>query len=253
MSLVLHYPAGDFYEGKHTLLEVTLFYPQIRPYMTAEAQTQTDNLAYYKTCTLTFDDGPNRTNTTLVLNSLMETGARATFFVVGREAAVNPDLVQKEHDNGHTVGGHNWTHGDVRKVPESTMRNYKVKFAELMNPLIGGNVRYDRVPYGLYPQMIKAKVGWPLIQWSVDTYDWRGKSTSAVMTTVRQKIHDGAIILCHDIKPNAPATTLTMVRWLEDNGYMLLTIDELFAKDGVTLQPDTVYYRCQKGVTTKKP
>ena len=43
-----------------------------------------------------------------------------------------------------------------------------------------------------------------------------------------------------------------MVRYLEENGYMLLTIDELFAKDGVELQPDTVYYRCVDGDTSKR-
>ncbi len=34
--------------------------------------------------------------------------------------------------------------------------------------------------------------------------------------------------------------------------YILLTVDELFAKDGVTLEPDTVYFRCDDGVTTIK-
>ena len=38
----------------------------------------------------------------------------------------------------------------------------------------------------------------------------------------------------------------------KENGYMLLTIDELFAKDGVTLEPETVYYRCQNGDTSKR-
>ena len=30
-------------------------------------------------------------------------------------------------------------------------------------------------------------------------------------------------------------------------------VDELFAKDGVELETGEVYYRCQDGVTTKKP
>ena len=43
-----------------------------------------------------------------------------------------------------------------------------------------------------------------------------------------------------------------MVAWLEENGYMLLTVDELFVKDGVTLEPLKVYYRCQNGDTSKR-
>ncbi len=38
--------------------------------------------------------------------------------------------------------------------------------------------------------------------------------------------------------------------WLEEEGYMPLTIDELFAKDGVTLEKYKVYYRCDQGDTS---
>lgn len=252
MSIVLHYPAAKLYPGKHTLMEVTVFYPEIWDYMTEEAQLETDNLSYYKMAALTFDDGPSRTNTTMVLNNLMTCGARATFFVVGNLIDDAADLIQKEHDNGHAIGSHNWSHTDVRKTTASNMRAMPDKVNKSMINAIGIPVRYDRVPYGLYNQMIKAKVGWPLIQWSVDTYDWRGKSPSAVLTTVRKEIHDGAIILCHDIKEKTPDSATAICNWLAENGYMLLTIDELFAKDGVELQPDTVYFRCEDGVTTLK-
>lgn len=252
MSLVLHYVASDVYPGKHTLMEVTLFYPQIRPYMTEEAKAETDNLTYYKTCALTFDDGPSRTNTTLVLNNLMLTGSRATFFVIGNLIEKGGDLIQKEHDNGHAIGGHNWSHTDARKVSTATLRSMPGKIDKKLNKFIGIPSRYDRVPYGLYPQMIKAKVGWPLIQWSVDTYDWRGRSTSAVLGAVKKKIHDGAIILCHDIKDKTPASAKAICEWLAENGYILLTVDELFAKDGVALEPDTVYFRCEDGETSIK-
>ena len=100
--------------------------------------------------------------------------------------------------------------------------------------------------------MIKAKVGWPYIQWSLDTYDWRGRSTSTVLSSVKKQISDGDIILCHDIKDNTPESAKRICEYLQEEGYMLLTIDELFAKDGVVLQPDTVYYRCVDGDTSIK-
>ena len=58
MSLVIHLSADAFYPEHHTLIETTLFYPDIREYMTEKAQIETDNLSYYKTVALTFDDGP---------------------------------------------------------------------------------------------------------------------------------------------------------------------------------------------------
>ena len=252
MSLVIHIPAANVYAGHQSLIEVTVMYPAIREHMTARAQEETDNLSYYKMCALTFDDGPSRTNTSLTLNNLMLTGSRATFFVLGNRIEEYADLIQREHDEGHAIASHNWHHGDARKSSASALRGMREKCDNALIAAIGIPTRYNRVPYGLYPQMIKAKTGWSHIQWSVDTYDWRGKSAKAVLNTVKKEIHDGAIILCHDIKDNTPEAAKLVCNWLQENGYMLLTIDELFAKDGVELQPDEVYFRCEDGVTTIK-
>lgn len=252
MSLVIHLPAGSFYPGKQTLIEVTLFYPQLRLYMTERAQEETDNTAYYKTVAITFDDGPSRTNTTQVLNNLMECGIVGTFFVVGNRIKGNADLVQREHDEGHAIGAHNWHHGTPSKSSPSALRAMPGKVNKAMIAAIGIPVRYDRVPYGLYNTMIKAGVRWPYIQWSLDTYDWRGRSSKTVLSTVKKQISDGDIILCHDIKDNTPASAKLIARELEAQGYIFLTIDELFAKDGVELKPEHVYYHCTDGVTSIK-
>ncbi len=250
MSLVLHYPADLLYPSRHTLMEVTVFYPEIREMMSGGAMVETDNLAYYKTCALTFDDGPSSVNTPGVLDALMETGSRATFFVIGNRVDDYRWYVQREHDNGNAVGSHNWHHGNATKSSAASLRAMPGKVNKVMIKAIGIPVRYDRVPGGRYPPMKKAKVGWSYIQWSLDTYDWRGRSTSAVLGTVKRLIHDGDIILCHDIKDNTPESARQIARWLEEEGYMLLTIDELFAKDGVVLEPDQVYFHCDMGDTS---
>ena len=250
MSLVLHYPAETLYPECYTLMEVTLFYPEIRERMTETAKIETDNLAYYNMCALTFDDGPSAKNTPRVLDALMETGTRGTFFVIGNRIKENRALVQREHDNGHAVASHNWHHGNVTKSTGSALCAMPKKVNEAMIKSIGIPVRYDRVPGGRYPRMIEVKVGWAYIQWSLDTYDWRGGGSDGVLSKVKKKIHDGDIILCHDIKDNTPESTRKIVRYLEEEGYMLLTIDELFAKDGVTLEPNKVYFRCDQGETS---
>ena len=252
MSLVVHIPAGSVYAGKNTLIEVPLYYPEIQPHMTIEAYRETDNLTYYKTVALTFDDGPDRVNTTKTLNNLLEVGARGTFFVLGNRIRDNADLVQREHDEGHAVASHNYSHGDVSKMSTSAIRSQRTRFNDACYPVIGITARYSRVPYGLCHDMIKAKAGVALIQWSIDTYDWRGRYTATIMNNVEKQFTDGDIVLMHDIKDNTPETAKTMVKWLQENGYMILTIDELFAKDGVTLEVDHVYYRCEDGVTTRK-
>lgn len=252
LSLVVHIPAGSMYAGRNTLIEVPLYYPQIRPHMTMKAYMETDNLTYYKTVALTFDDGPDRTNTTKTLNNLLEMGGRATFFVLGNRIRDNADLVQREHDEGHAVASHNYTHGDVSKMSTASIRSQKTRFNDACYPVLGITARYSRVPYGLCNDMIKAKADVALIQWSIDTYDWRDRSTATIMKNVKKQFTNGDIVLMHDIKGKTPETAKTMIQWLQENGYMLLTIDELFAKDGVSLEVDTVYYRCEDGVTTRK-
>ncbi len=252
LSLVIHLRAGDFYPGRNTLIEVPLYYPDIRHMMSMRAYMETDNLTYYKTVALTFDDGPDRTNSTVMLNNLLEVGERATFFVLGNRIKDNADLVQREHDEGHAVASHNYTHGDVSKMSGTAVRSQKTRFDDACFPVIGISARYARVPYGLCNDYIKAKGGMPLIQWSVDTYDWRDRSTSTIMKNVQPQFTDGDIVLMHDIKDKTPTTAMTMIQWLRENGYMILTIDELFAKDGVTLEPNVVYYRCENGVTDRK-
>ena len=252
MSLELLHPAQTFYPKHFTLIRTTLFYPDIRPMMTAAAQEATDNQRYYKMIALTFDDGPVRTNSSKVLNSLMEEGAVGTFFVIGNRVSKMEDLVQREHDEGHSIGMHNWHHGNVNKSKPGALRAMVGKCDKVMLHAIGMTAKYDRVPYGLYPKMIKSKVGWPYIQWSIDTYDWRGRSTRQVTATVKAQLHDGAIVLMHDIKDHTPDSVKKIVQMLNEQGYMTLTIDELFAKDGVTLQRDEVYFRCEDGDTTIK-
>ena len=253
MSMVVHIPAGSLYAGKNTLIEVPLYYPDIRQYMTEKAYVETDNLNYYKTVALTFDDGPERTNSTVMLNNLLEMGARATFFVLGNRIKDNADLVQREHDEGHAVASHNYTHGDVSKMSASSVHSQKTRYDEVCYPVLGVSARYARVPYGLCNDYIKKDGGMPLIQWSIDTYDWRKeRSNATILKNVKKQFTDGDIVLMHDIKDRTPKLAKALIQWLQENGYICLTIDELFVKDGVKLENNVVYYRCEDGVTTRK-
>ena len=65
---------------------------------------------------LTFDDGPSPETTPRILDTLRAHGAKATFFVVGRQAAAHPEIVRRMLDEGHTVGGHTYHHSPPNQV-----------------------------------------------------------------------------------------------------------------------------------------
>ena len=254
MSLMLHLHARDFYPGKEQLIQITLYYPQLRPLMTEKAQIETDNLTYYNTCALTYDDGPNGWITRDMLNVLMKAGERATFFLVGeRINGGYAQYVQREHDEGHAIATHNYKHVYADREKADTMYAYAKKVDEAHQKLLGIAPDYARAPGGIWQPMAKLQLGWPLIQWSMQASDWdgeHGRDPNVVASIIGSSTHDGDIILMHDMKKNSIKASELFIDHLQERGFILLTVDELFAKDGVELQPDTAYWRCQNGVTT---
>lgn len=252
MSLVLHLHAGDFYPGKEQLIEVTLYYPQLRPMMTDKARTETDNLTYYDCVALTYDDGPNGWVTRDILNVLLETGERATFFLVGERMRSGAYLVQREHDEGHAIATHNYSHVYANEVTQEKLVSLANRVHKVHQEVIGISPAYARAPGGIWNPMARAKLGWPMIQWSAQGTDWEGENgrdPSLVLSQVFSKVEDGVIILMHDMKKNSIVSSERIIRQLQDEGYILLTVDELFAREGVPLEPDAAYWRCKDGYT----
>ena len=115
-------------------------------------------------------------------------------------------------------------------------------------------MRYARAPGGQWEGMARAEMGWPLIQWSVEAQDWQGEygpSPKQTATNIIAGMTDGGIILMHDLKFNSIEASELFIPQLQEEGYLFLTVDELFAKDGVALLPDTPYWRCENGATAK--
>ena len=250
MSLVLHLHAADFYPGKQQLIEIPLYYPEIRPFMPEKAQCETDNLAYYDTVALTYDDGPNGYVTREMLNVLMLCGVRATFFPVGERMRNHAQYILREHDEGHTVGTHNYEHVYANKVSAERLQALKNRVDKVHLELLGITPKVARAPGGIWGPMTRAKLGWPLMQWTSQGSDMlEDRNARSISDAVVGTADDGGIILMHDMKKISVDASELFIPRLQEKGYMFLTIEELFAKDGVVLTPDTVYWRCTDGKT----
>jgi peptidoglycan/xylan/chitin deacetylase (PgdA/CDA1 family) len=247
MSLVLHYPASRLFEGKSSVLQIPFYYPELYGHMTAEAFAQTDNKRYYRMVSLTYDDGPKRGTTSRLLATLMEKGVRATFFISGSRLSSEAALVQRERDDGHAVGGHNWLHTDVGGWPGPAIRAIRPRLDRALTQITGTPSAYNRAPYGRYQPLLAAEAEWALIQWSVDTWDLFPRSPEKISERVLSQTEHGDIIVCHDTNPRCDLYTGMIIDKLEDAGFLFLTIDEMFAKDRVPFLNNLVYYRCDEG------
>lgn len=125
-------------------------------------------------CAITFDDGPSR-NTSRLLDMLSTYGIHATFFLLGKNAALRPALVQRIVAEGHEVGNHSWSHPKLRALNKEQQYEELAKTDALLREL-GASPRHIRPPYGAYNEdtvALAGDLGLSIMLWSQDSHDWK--------------------------------------------------------------------------------
>lgn len=242
-TLRLSFHAGSLYEGRESLMHVIIPYKALNPYMTPLAVSQTDNSRYPKVA-LTFDDGPGKVSKR-VLQSLQLHGAKGTFFLVGNRLKPHANLVLMEQNAGHSLQDHSWSH--TYQLNAERVLEEKERFRDALCDLIGLYPQYLRAPGGYHASYSKADVGYPLIQWSIDSEDCKEETTdNRLVVRIGRHPKNGDIVLMHDLTPSLPAALSYALEILTTRGFMFLTVDELFLDSGVEPQPNLVYWSTQR-------
>lgn len=81
----------------------------------------------------------------------------------------------------------------------------------------------------------------PIINWSVDTEDWKSKDAEKILDIIYRDAGDGDIILLHDRYLNSVDAALRAVDHLQQQGYRFVTVAELLALKGVEPEGGEVY------------
>ena len=190
---------------------------------------------------LTFDDGPHRGTTDRLLDGLAERDAKATFFLVGEEAAGNRDLVIRMGAEGHQVGNHTWSHSHLDELSPEEIIQEIGKTDALLQSLLGPGEYWLRPPYGLVRAGTENLIPVPVIKWSVDPRDWESRNTEKVIRAVTDTVEPGSIILLHDIYATSIEAALRLIDLLREEGYEFVTVQELLARSGITARPGVSY------------
>lgn len=226
-----------FFSGKNLAVEL-IEIPQIVPKPTFEINPDALMVA------LTFDDGPSSKNTLEIVEKLKEYNAHATFFVLGSNVKGREDIINSILDSGNEIGGHSWDHPNLVKVIDSELEKqlYWVKDAVKEASNNGYEIKLFRPPYGAVNQHVKNMSPYPLINWDIDTLDWKNKNTEKIIANVKDNLKDGSIILMHDIHEVSKTAALELIPMLIDEGYQLVTVSELFEAKGIPLEKGNVYF-----------
>ncbi|MEU9954868.1 polysaccharide deacetylase family protein [Streptomyces sp. NPDC050982] len=168
---------------------------------------------------LTFDDGPSG-STPALLNALTQNRLRATMFNQGQYAAANPSQVQAQVNAGMWVGNHSYTHPHLTQLGQSQIDSEISRTQQAIAAAGGGTPKLFRPPYGETNSTVKAveaKFGLTEIIWDVDSQDWNGAGTDAIVQAAG-RLGNGQIILMHDWSANTRAAIPRIAQGLTARG-----------------------------------
>lgn len=151
---------------------------------------------------LTFDDGPDPGSTPAFLDELDTLGWRATFFMLGENAAASPELTAEVARRGHEVACHGYSHGNqMWRGPRWSGRGFTATRDKLAE-LTGTKPRWARPPYGALSASSLAgarRAGLQTVLWTTWGRDWRQRATpESIVADVNATLVPGATVLLHD-------------------------------------------------------
>ncbi len=188
-----------------------------------------------KEIAMTFDDGPHKTNTPQLLDILKQRGIRATFFVVGQNAAEYPDILKRIVAEGHELANHSYTHPVLASMAQSAVHEQLEKTHQAVLKATGVSMKLLRPPYGALsePQRRTAnsEFGYKIILWSVDPLDWKVRDAARVQNEILSRTEAGSIVLAHDIHKSTVDAMPETLDKLTENGFKFVTVSELLALD----------------------
>jgi peptidoglycan/xylan/chitin deacetylase (PgdA/CDA1 family) len=153
---------------------------------------------------LTFDDGPSPATTPQVLDLLEESGAKATFFAIGKKlTGEGKTLARRARDAGHAIACHGFAHDRFFALRgHQRVRDDLLAALAAIEDATGARTTLFRPPIGhTNPTIARVaeELGLTIVGFSVRGYDG---TAAARAERVRRRVigglEDGAIVLLHD-------------------------------------------------------
>jgi len=140
---------------------------------------------------LTFDDGPNRACTPRLLDILAGYNVKASFFLVGRCAKLEPELVRRIQAEGHLIGNHSWSHPNLAVTGAGEVRRQLKETSDFLEQITGQPVGFFRPPFGgRRPVVLRIarELGMTPVLWNAMTSDWKEPAAERISQQLRDKI-----------------------------------------------------------------
>ncbi len=194
-----------------------------------------------KSIAITFDDGPSSKYNSLILKSLDENKAHATFFMVGYMMDNCQVCVKDTYLSGNEIGSHTYNHINISNNSKDNVNNDINKINDLYYSITNDYIKIIRPPYGSYNQNNLDNINMPFILWDLDTEDWRYRNKEHIVNYIKENIKDGSIILMHELYDASYQALEEILPWLYQNDYQVMSVSELANIKGISLSKGKAY------------
>lgn len=204
-----------------------------------------------KKIALTFDAAWGNDDTLDILKILKDYNAKATFFLVGFWVEKYPKDVLEINKNGHEIGSHSNRHLHMSRLTEQEIMADIKSCEEKIEKIIGKKPVVFRPPYGEYNnRLIRVlnSLGYYVIQWDVDSLDWKDLSAEEISQKVLSKAKSGSIILFHNNAKNTKYALPKILTELRKRGYQFVTASELIYKENYYIDHEGRQIKLENGI-----
>ncbi|MBI5542956.1 MAG: polysaccharide deacetylase family protein [Deltaproteobacteria bacterium] len=165
---------------------------------------------------LTFDDGPDPRVTPALLDLLARYGARAAFFVVGRNAEAHPEVMARIRAAGHEVGNHSLSHDPILMLRSARLLQSEIAACQAILQRQGVTALAFRPPVGITnPRLppVLERLGLGCVCFSCRPLDFGNRRVAGLAAKVLGSVAPGDVVLLHDVMPG---TGVTVEDWLSE-------------------------------------
>ena len=208
------------------------------------ASTATRQLPIYcvqrdsKVCALSFDAAWGNEDTQTLIDILGRYDVKATFFVVGEWVDKYPESVKALSDAGHEIMCHSNDHAHFNTLSADQIAADINACCDKIEAVTGTRPTLFRPPFGEYDDHVVTTVrgmGMEIIQWDVDSLDWKDYDAPTITQRVTSKVGPGSIVLFHNAALHTPEALPSILEYLLQEGYDVVPISQLILTGDYTL------------------
>lgn len=191
---------------------------------------------------LTYDDGPEP-QTELLLDQLKLYNLKATFFLVGQNVEIYPQIAQRIVREGHQVANHSWSHADLTTLTDLEVAQELKSTQAIIKRVTGVTPKFARPPYGATDSRVERLIvaqGLANTIWSQDSYDWLGATRWDILNQLTV-VPDRGVFLMHSRMPETTAAVPAM-SWYFNTYWSQTPICAGRLELGTTVMPTLDWY-----------